>query len=170
MEVFDLLPLSVVINDKYFGTHGGLSPKLESINDILYLDRKKEIPDSGPMCDLLWSDPDEDIDGWKGSPRGSGWLFGKDISQKWNYHNGLDIIVRAHQLVQEGYLYGHNRQIITLFSAPNYVYRCGNKAALMKIDENGRNEIITYDPAQIDAEALRTQQEFTQKMTTGYFL
>jgi len=170
MDVFDLLPLSVVIGDKYFATHGGLSPKLEQLNDILYLDRKKEIPDSGPVCDLLWSDPDEEIEGFKYSPRGSGWLFGCDVSQRWNYRNGLDITVRAHQLVQEGYLYGHKSHIVTLFSAPNYVYRCGNKAAIMKIDEEGRNDIVTYDPAPLDVEALRIQQDFTQKLSMGYFL
>jgi serine/threonine-protein phosphatase 2A catalytic subunit len=169
-DVFDLLPLSVVIQNKYFATHGGLSPKLDIINDILYLDRKKEIPESGAVCDLLWSDPDDEVDGWKMSPRGSGWLFGYDVSKNWNYKNGLDILIRAHQLVHEGFLYSHNKQVVTLFSAPNYVYRCGNRAAIMKIKEDGSNEIISYDPAPRDSEAQRLQKDFTEKLPALYFL
>ena len=54
----------------------------------------------GPMCDLLWSDPD-DRGGWGISPRGAGYTFGQDISETFNHTNGLTLIARAHQLVME---------------------------------------------------------------------
>lgn len=54
----------------------------------------------GPMCDLLWSDPD-DRGGWGISPRGAGYTFGQDISETFNHANGLTLVSRAHQLVME---------------------------------------------------------------------
>ncbi len=76
------------------------------------------------MCDLLWSDPD-DRAGWGISPRGAGYTFGQDISEQFNHTNGLDLIARAHQLVMEGYNWSHDQNVVTIFSAPNYCYRCG---------------------------------------------
>jgi hypothetical protein len=87
------------------------------------------------MCDLLWSDPD-DRSGWGISPRGAGYTFGQDISEQFNHNNGLTLIARAHQLVMEGYNWCHEQNVVTIFSAPNYCYRCGNQAAIMEIDEN----------------------------------
>lgn len=110
------------------------------------------------MCDLLWSDPD-DRGGWGISPRGAGYTFGQDISETFNHSNGLTLVSRAHQLVMEGYnwyilfifilllfLYiyfinhhfyhrCHDRNVVTIFSAPNYCYRCGNQAAIMELDD-----------------------------------
>ena len=87
------------------------------------------------MCDLLWSDPDERA-GWGISPRGAGYTFGQDISEAFNHNNGLQLIARAHQLVMEGYNWSHDRNVVTIFSAPNYCYRCGNQAAIMELDEH----------------------------------
>lgn len=74
------------------------------------------------MCDLLWSDPDDRM-GWGISPRGAGYTYGQDISEHFNHANGLRFIVRAHQLVSEGFLWQHEGAVITVFSAPNYCYR-----------------------------------------------
>lgn len=76
------------------------------------------------MCDLLWSDPDERC-GWGISPRGAGYTFGQDISEQFNHTNGLTLVSRAHQLVMEGYNWCHDQNVVTIFSAPNYCYRCG---------------------------------------------
>ena len=99
------------------------------------------------MCDFLWSDPDDRL-GWGISPRGAGYTFGKDVSEQWNQRNGTAVIARAHQLVMEGYNYMHDRNVVTLFSAPNYCYRCGNQAAIMEVGENsGETTILQFDPA-----------------------
>lgn len=83
-----------------FCIHGGLSPALDTLDHIRSLDRLVEVPHEGPMCDLLWSDPD-DRNGWGISPRGAGYTFGQDISEQFNHVNGLKLLARAHQLVME---------------------------------------------------------------------
>lgn len=121
--------------------HGGLSPLAETIDKIRLLDRKQEVPHEGPMCDLLWSDPDE-IDGWGLSPRGAGFLFGADIVKRFNQINDVAMIARAHQLVMEGFKEMFDNSIVTVWSAPNYCYRCGNVAAILELGEDGSGEGI----------------------------
>jgi diadenosine tetraphosphatase ApaH/serine/threonine PP2A family protein phosphatase len=117
--------------------HGGLSPMIANVDSIRLLDRKQEVPHEGAMCDLLWSDPDE-IDGWGLSPRGAGFLFGADIVKTFNHTNNLSLIARAHQLVMEGFKEMFDSSIVTVWSAPNYCYRCGNVAAILELnEENG---------------------------------
>lgn len=116
--------------------HGGLSPLIQTVDKIRMLDRKQEVPHEGAMCDLLWSDPDE-IDGWGLSPRGAGFLFGPDIVKVFNHTNDLSLIARAHQLVMEGFKEMFDNSIVTVWSAPNYCYRCGNVAAILELGEDG---------------------------------
>jgi diadenosine tetraphosphatase ApaH/serine/threonine PP2A family protein phosphatase len=123
--------------------HGGLSPLIDSIDKIRLLDRKQEVPHEGAMCDLLWSDPDE-IDGWGLSPRGAGFLFGSDIVKCFNHKNDLSLICRAHQLVMEGFKEMFDNTIVTVWSAPNYCYRCGNVAAILELEEDGSS--AGYNP------------------------
>lgn len=115
--------------------HGGLSPLVDSVDKIRLIDRKQEVPHEGAMCDLLWSDPDE-IDGWGLSPRGAGFLFGADIVKVFNHRNDLSLIARAHQLVMEGFKEMFDSSIVTVWSAPNYCYRCGNVAAVLELTED----------------------------------
>ncbi|VDK78979.1 unnamed protein product [Gongylonema pulchrum] len=72
------MSLSAVIAGKVFCVHGGLSPSIQNLDQIRTIDRKQEVPHDGPMCDLLWSDPEDSI-GWGVSPRGAGYLFGSDV-------------------------------------------------------------------------------------------
>lgn len=134
-DLFDYLPLTALIENQVFCLHGGLSPSIDSLDHIRALDRVQEVPHEGPMCDLLWSDPDDRC-GWGISPRGAGYTFGQDISEQYNHNNGLTLIARAHQLVMDGYNWCHDQNVVTIFSAPNYCYRCGNVASILSVDEN----------------------------------
>jgi len=149
-EIFDYLSLSAIIADKIFCVHGGLSPSLKNLDEIRGLDRKQEVPHDGPMCDLLWSDP-EDIESWGLSPRGAGYVFGRDVVKKWNEVNNLSMICRAHQLVMEGYKYMFNETLVTVWSAPNYCYRCGNVASILELDENLNRKFYTFNAAPPEA-------------------
>jgi len=134
-DLFDYLPVSALIENTIFCLHGGLSPSLDTLDQIRELDRKQEVPKQGPMCDLLWSDPEDRI-GYAPSGRGAGYVFGEDVSSKFNHTNKLTFVSRAHQLVINGYSWHHNKNMVTIFSAPNYCYRCGNEAAIMELDEH----------------------------------
>ena len=99
-DLFDYMPLTAVIENQIFCPHGGLSPSIDSLEDVRKIDRFQEVPHEGPVCDLVWSDPD-DRTGWGMSPRGAGYTFGQDITEQFNHANGLKMIARAHQLVQD---------------------------------------------------------------------
>ena len=135
-DVFDYLGLAAIIEGRILCIHGGLSPDIKTMDHIRTIDRKIEIPHEGPFSDLMWSDP-EDIETWQMSPRGAGWLFGSKVTKEFNYLNGLDLICRAHQLIQEGYKFWFPEEsLVTVWSAPNYCYRCGNVAAILSLDED----------------------------------
>lgn len=165
-DAFDYLPLTAVINNKIFCDHGGISPYLNSIDEINELDRFNEIPQDGAICDLLWSDPagsdDELTEGWKPSPRGAGVLFSEEVTNTFLHTNDLCYICRAHQLVQEGYQWMHNDKVVTVFSAPNYCYRCGNSASLMFVDEFMEKTFVTFNtaPLRANAQALRRNVDY----------
>lgn len=145
-DLFDYLPLTALVEKQIFCLHGGLSPSIDTLNNIMDQDRVQEVPHEGPVCDLLWSDPDDRC-GWGISPRGAGYTFGQDISEQFNHNNALTLVSRAHQLVMEGYNWCHEKNVVTIFSAPNYCYRCGNQAAIMEIDEHLEYTFLQFDPA-----------------------
>ena len=104
--------------------HGGLSPEIKGVDQIRStIQRQQEIPHAGPFCDLMWSDPEEDVEGMEMSSRGAGYLFGAQPVKKFSELNKLELICRAHQLVQEGFQYMFNDALVTVWSAPNYCYR-----------------------------------------------
>jgi serine/threonine-protein phosphatase 4 catalytic subunit len=146
-EIFDYLPLAAIIDDKIFCVHGGLSPNTTHLDDIKAIDRRQEIPNTGAMCDLMWSDPDE-IEGWSVSPRGAGYLFGENSAEQFNRTNNISLICRAHQLVMEGYKKMFSKKLVTVWSAPNYCYRCGNVAAILEIDEHGAEYYKIFEAAE----------------------
>ncbi|RLW02868.1 hypothetical protein DV515_00006939 [Chloebia gouldiae] len=162
-DLFDYLPLTALVDGQIFCLHGGLSPSIDTLDHIRALDRLQEVPHEGPMCDLLWSDPD-DRGGWGISPRGAGYTFGQDISETFNHANGLTLVSRAHQLVMEGYNWCHDRNVVTIFSAPNYCYRCGNQAAIMELDDTLKYSFLQFDPAP------RRGEPHVTRRTPDYFL
>ncbi|PWA51532.1 hypothetical protein CTI12_AA462740 [Artemisia annua] len=133
-DLFDYFPLTALVESEIFCLHGGLSPSIETLDSVRSFDRVQEVPHEGPMCDLLWSDPDDRC-GYGISPRGAGYTFGQDISEQFNHTNNLKLIARAHQLVMEGFNWAHDQKVVTIFSAPNYCYRCGNMASILEVDD-----------------------------------
>eukprot|EP00916_Digyalum_oweni_P015380 GHVL01025168.1.p1 GENE.GHVL01025168.1~~GHVL01025168.1.p1 ORF type:complete len:316 (+),score=40.22 GHVL01025168.1:50-997(+) len=166
-DLFDSLPLSALIENQIFCPHAGLSPSIDSLDHVRQLDRFQEVPHEGPMCDLLWSDPDDRV-GWGMSPRGAGYTFGSDIAETFNHTNGLKLIARAHQLVMEGYSWAQDCKVVTIFSAPNYCYRCGNQAAIMEIDEHLKYKFLQFDPS-IERTSDTTDQP-EKRSLPDYFL
>lgn len=91
---------------------------------------------SGLLCDLLWSDPDKDITGWSENDRGVSFTFGPDVVSRFLQKHDMDLICRAHQVVEDGYEFFSKRQLVTLFSAPNYCGEFDNAGAMMSVDES----------------------------------
>ncbi|KAI4519776.1 Metallo-dependent phosphatase-like protein [Schizophyllum commune] len=145
-NVFDYLNLAAIIDGETLCVHGGLSPDIRTLDQIRVLSRAQEIPHEGALCDLMWSDPDE-VDNWAVSPRGAGWLFGESVTREFNHTNALRLIARAHQLIQEGYKYMFDSSLVTVWSAPNYCYRCGNLASILTIREDGERVFTVYGAA-----------------------
>ena len=132
-ETFNWLPLSHVINKRVFVTHGGLFDSDDvRLDDIRQTERNRQPPQSGIMCGLLWSDPQTES-GRATSKRGTGVQFGPDITENFLQRNGLDLVIRSHEVKAEGYEVSHNGRCITVFSAPNYCDQMGNKGAFIHL-------------------------------------
>ncbi|CAL4078152.1 unnamed protein product, partial [Meganyctiphanes norvegica] len=140
MEAFDCLPLAALMNHQFLCVHGGLSPEIHTLDDIRKLDRFKEPPAFGPMCDLLWSDPLEDFGNEKNaehfshnSVRGCSYFYSYAACCDFLQHNNLLSIIRAHEAQDAGYRMYRKSQttgfpsLITIFSAPNYLDVYNNK-------------------------------------------
>ena len=135
-DCFNCLPVAAIIDEKIFCMHGGLSPELTNMEQIRRILRPVEVPDSGLLCDLLWSDPEKGLQGWSDfGGRGVSFTFGSDIVNNFLIKHDLDLICRAHQVVEDGYEFFSDRQLVTVFSAPNYCVEFDNAGALMSIDE-----------------------------------
>jgi len=143
-QVFDLLTLAAIIDSQVLCVHGGLSPDIRTLDQIRIISRQQEIPHEGPFCDLMWSDPEE-IETWQISPRGAGWLFGSKVTSEFASINNLKLVCRSHQLVQEGYKHLFDNKLVTVWSAPNYCYRCGNVAAILKLNEKLEEEYKIFN-------------------------
>ncbi|KAI8442466.1 hypothetical protein MSG28_005966 [Choristoneura fumiferana] len=125
----------LTIDEKIFCCHGGLSPDLQAMEQIRRIMRPTDVPDQGLLCDLLWSDPDKDTTGWGENDRGVSFTFGTEVVGKFLSKHEFDLICRAHQVVEDGYEFFAKRQLVTLFSAPNYCGEFDNAGALMSVDE-----------------------------------
>ncbi|MCJ1354784.1 MAG: putative serine/threonine protein phosphatase [Icmadophila ericetorum] len=160
-DMFDFLTLSVVIDNQIFCVHGGLSPSIHSIDQIKIIDRFREIPHEGPMADLVWSDPDPERDEFSLSPRGAGYTFGAQVVKKFLDVNSMSSILRAHQLCQEGYQELYDKKLSTVWSAPNYCYRCGNMASVLEVFSATQKEWNVFDAAP-ENDVHRSEQQAQQ--------
>lgn len=145
-ETFNYLPVAAIIEGKIFCIHGGLSPKLVSLDQIQKIQRPTEIPDDGLLCDLLWSDPNSKILGWMANDRGISYVFGIDVVESFLLKFGFDLICRAHQVVEEGYQFFGKKKLVTIFSAPNYCGEFNNAGAIMSIDKTLMCSFQTLKP------------------------
>lgn len=132
-DCFNCLPLGAIIEDKILCIHGGLSPDLRSLEQIRRIVRPTDIPDTGLLCDLVWADPDADVQGWGENDRGVSFTFGSDVVENFLKRHEFDLIVRAHQVVEDGYEFFAKRQLVTVFSAPNYCGEFDNAGASLSI-------------------------------------
>ena len=145
-ELFDLLQLAAIVDNKYFCIHGGLSPDLKKLEEINKLERKKEIPENGIITDLIWSDPNEEVDEYVPSKKGAGQFYGEKAVQNFLKENSnIEMIIRSHELVDNGYKYQFNNKLLTVFSAPNYGERLDNIGSVLKIEENSKFNFITIN-------------------------
>ncbi len=108
----------------------------------------QEVPASGSLCDLLWSDP-EYVEGFQESSRGAGYVFGEEPVNQFTETNGLELVCRAHQMVQQGfqYMFSHHN-LVTVWSAPNYCYRCENVASILSLDECLNRTFLVFKEVQ----------------------
>ena len=159
MEAFDCLPISCLINEKFIAIHGGISPDIDKVLDITKINRFTEPPKTGPMCDMLWSDPVEKDEealtvSWvENSTRGCSYVFGAKAATPFLTKNDILSIIRAHEAQLEGFkMYKWNNNVdfpsvITIFSAPNYCDVYNNKAAVISFKNNMVNiQQYNYSP------------------------
>jgi serine/threonine-protein phosphatase 5 len=133
-EAFCLLPLCHCIQKQVFVVHGGLfSTDNVKLDDIRKVNRDCEPPDEGLMTEMLWSDP-QPGKGRMPSKRGVGVAFGQDVTENFLKTNDLKLVIRSHEMKEEGYELEHSGKLITVFSAPNYCDQMGNKGAFIRLD------------------------------------
>lgn len=137
-DTFNCMPVAGLVEDRILCMHGGLSPELQNLDQIRCILRPTDVPDSGLVCDLLWSDPAdfENQRGFGENDRGVSWTFGEDVVQEVTKRFDLDLICRAHQVVDEGYKFFAARKLVTVFSAPNYCGEFNNYGAFLYVNEN----------------------------------
>lgn len=132
---FYCMPLCAVISDKIICMHGGISEDLVDLKQLDKVERPCDIPDIGVIADLTWADPDPTIQMYGDSNRGAGRVFGPEAVKKFLSTHNLELIVRAHQVVNDGYEFFADRRLVTIFSAPSYCGQMDNAAAIMSVDE-----------------------------------
>jgi len=126
--------------------HGGLSPELTNPQQISRIMRPTEVPDEGLLCELLWFDMNKAVQGWGENDRGVSFTFGNEIVDAFLKKHDLDLICRAHQVVEDGYEFFADRRLVTVFSAPNYCGEFDNAASMMIVEEDLRCSFQVLKP------------------------
>ena len=153
-DCFNCLPVVAIIDEKIFCCHGGLSPDLWSMDQICGIMRPTDVPDQGLLCDLLWADPDKEINDWGENDRGKSFTFGPEIVTKFLAKHDMDLVVRGHQMVEDGYEFFAKRQLVTLFSVSNFRGEFDNAGAIMSVDETLTCSFKILKPSAADKKKL----------------
>ena len=146
MDLFNCLPVAGLVEDAALCMHGGISPELNNLDQIAELRRPCDVGDSGLLCDLLWSDPEPGSSGWQRNERGVSYTFGENTLREKLKELDLDLIVRAHQVMDQGYQFFAGRSLVTVFSASNYCGEFTNCGAVMTMDTNLRCSFQVFKP------------------------
>lgn len=172
VDVFNTLPIAALVANKIFCVHGGLSPTLQSLGEIRNLTRPTDVPDYGWLSDLLWSDPSETTIDWEENERGVSYCFGKKVVNEFLARFDLDLVCRAHMVVEDGYEFFNDKTLVTVFSAPCYCGEFDNLGAIMSVNEDllCGFELLTPEdhPLARERAALRQQQQEYQQQQQFY--
>ena len=154
IPLFNALPFGALIDGKIFCIHGGISPAIHSLDEINAIKRPFAPENGTGEFDLLWTDPSSQVEEYGPSPRGSSYIFGLKPLKKFMKDNQITFFIRAHEMVQDGYLYnfGEENNILTLFSASAYT-KDMNKGGYLIIDKDGKRIINNYSPLTPDEKA-----------------
>ncbi|CAJ0585219.1 unnamed protein product, partial [Mesorhabditis spiculigera] len=155
-DTFNWMPLCGLIGDRILCMHGGLSPQIQHLDQLRNLSRPSDPPNPSLGIDLLWADPDNWVKGWQANTRGVSYVFGQDVVIDFCERLNLDLIARAHQVVQDGYEFFANRKMVTIFSAPHYCGQFDNSAATMKVNEE---MVCTFDVYRPTSKTVRMQRQ-----------
>ncbi|XWS22040.1 hypothetical protein CRYUN_Cryun29cG0000800 [Craigia yunnanensis] len=134
---------------------------MRSLDQIRAIERPIDVPDQGLLCDLLWADPDRDISGWGDNDRGVSYTFGADKVAEFLKKHDLDLIFCAHQVVEDGYEFFADRQLVTIFSAPNYCGEFNNVGTLMSVDASLLCSFQILKPSRAKMGLLKTKHQKT---------
>ena len=147
-NLFNILPFTALVGEKILCMHGGLAYDLKDIEQLKNVKRPTEIPNNGLICDLVWSDPDDYlfVDFGRNNERGISVCFSKSAVEKFNKKNDIDLICRAHQVVEEGFQFFADMKLITIFTAPNYMGEFDNKGGILKVNEDMICSLIILKP------------------------
>ncbi|KAI9491646.1 Metallo-dependent phosphatase-like protein [Zychaea mexicana] len=135
VDTFNTMPIAALVAGKIFCVHGGLSPSLHNMDEVRNIQRPTDVPDYGLLNDLLWSDPADLTDDWEDNERGVSYCFGKKVINEFLAKFDLDLVCRAHMVVEDGYEFFNDRTLVTVFSAPNYCGEFDNFGAVMSVSE-----------------------------------
>lgn len=135
-DLFDFLPLTALIENKILCMHGGIGKDLTSVNQLKSFKRPLDIPDHGLVCDLVWSDPSENVIGFGPNERGVSCTFSPKVLESFLDKCDLDLVCRAHQVVEDGYEFFGEQTLVTIFSAPNYLGEFDNNGAVMLVEKD----------------------------------
>ena len=166
IKTFEYLSLGALIDNKIFCIHGGLSPRLNKVNGLNTVKKPYKIEDKNSLVtDIVWNDPENKVEGYKqNKDRGIGHIFGKNVVDKFMAENNLELICRAHEVVDEGYKFMFNNKLVTIFSAPKYCNTNDNKGAVMYANKDLECNFIIFNPVKNVSNEKQNQKLYSNNV------